>query len=543
MPVRLRKKSYRWEQHRAKDCACGQVHAAVLTCDAAAPRAAQLDPTGTLKLRRSVASDLRARWTAIRRLVAAQVGKADVLALSPLTTHAAAVQAGEDRLKAAQAWLDSSLRQHVVGYDGGSWLSRSVAAAYGMGVQRAAKQVGKLASVDFDRAALHGAAAVVELEGIAEAVSQNAMRALASALIARTLPQAAAREVGQVVQSVGELRGLMLANVSVVKAFNEGMLDALQSLGVRKVGVLPEHLAAAPQLAVRDAKPLLGDANPNQPRNRLGQFRAYARPPSTRQYARVRRAEERLGELGRVNVLTAGDDKVCPTCEDIAEGGPYLIDEARGLIPAHPSCRCAFDPVDDDEPVEVEDAFDPNQPRDPDGRWTDTGISRPRSPSEDVNEVIDAHFKYGMRVGNEEVELKDLNYGTSMGDSPSRVAELAEKIKSDEGYFSRPIVDDEGNVLEGQHRVSAAELLGAKKIPVYRVQDLGRGFPVDEMETVAKGFSVVGHPDRVRQLVRNALKMIHESGSAEKALEEYEHPPGYEAAYIAVLNVAKRKKP
>ena len=53
--------------------------------------------------------------------------------------------------------------------------------------------------------------------------------------------------------------------------------------------------------------------------------------------------ERRLEELEEVNVLTAGDDRVCKICEDIAEDGPYLIDQARGLIPAHPRCRCAFE--------------------------------------------------------------------------------------------------------------------------------------------------------------------------------------------------------
>jgi hypothetical protein len=46
-----------------------------------------------------------------------------------------------------------------------------------------------------------------------------------------------------------------------------------------------------------------------------------------------------------VNVLTAGDDLVCQVCEDISEEGPYSLDEAQGLIPAHPNCRCAFVPA------------------------------------------------------------------------------------------------------------------------------------------------------------------------------------------------------
>jgi SPP1 gp7 family putative phage head morphogenesis protein len=40
---------------------------------------------------------------------------------------------------------------------------------------------------------------------------------------------------------------------------------------------------------------------------------------------------------------TAGDDRVCPECESM-EGRSFTLAEARGMIPAHPNCRCAFLP-------------------------------------------------------------------------------------------------------------------------------------------------------------------------------------------------------
>lgn len=42
--------------------------------------------------------------------------------------------------------------------------------------------------------------------------------------------------------------------------------------------------------------------------------------------------------------MTAGDDEVCEECEDL-EGEIMEIEDARGLIPVHPNCRCAFLPV------------------------------------------------------------------------------------------------------------------------------------------------------------------------------------------------------
>ena len=56
-----------------------------------------------------------------------------------------------------------------------------------------------------------------------------------------------------------------------------------------------------------------------------------------------------------VNVLTAGDDRVCQDCEDIAADGPYELAEARDLIPAHPNCRCAFIPFGDKRFAPIEE--------------------------------------------------------------------------------------------------------------------------------------------------------------------------------------------
>ncbi len=40
----------------------------------------------------------------------------------------------------------------------------------------------------------------------------------------------------------------------------------------------------------------------------------------------------------------SNDARVCERCEDL-DGTTYTIDEARGVIPQHPNCRCSFIPV------------------------------------------------------------------------------------------------------------------------------------------------------------------------------------------------------
>lgn len=67
--------------------------------------------------------------------------------------------------------------------------------------------------------------------------------------------------------------------------------------------------------------------------------------PSARVIGEIEKAQARLEAMGEVDVLTAGDNDVCQDCQDISDSGPYDIDEAESLIPAHPWCRCAFVPA------------------------------------------------------------------------------------------------------------------------------------------------------------------------------------------------------
>lgn len=47
-----------------------------------------------------------------------------------------------------------------------------------------------------------------------------------------------------------------------------------------------------------------------------------------------------------VEFTTAGDERVCPRCRAIErEGRTYTIQQARGIIPVHPNCRCVWLPV------------------------------------------------------------------------------------------------------------------------------------------------------------------------------------------------------
>jgi SPP1 gp7 family putative phage head morphogenesis protein len=48
---------------------------------------------------------------------------------------------------------------------------------------------------------------------------------------------------------------------------------------------------------------------------------------------------------------TAQDESVCPICEELSQqdngNGPgvFTIEQARGVIPVHPNCRCGWLPI------------------------------------------------------------------------------------------------------------------------------------------------------------------------------------------------------
>jgi SPP1 gp7 family putative phage head morphogenesis protein len=91
-----------------------------------------------------------------------------------------------------------------------------------------------------------------------------------------------AAEMLDKIDNLTETRALTLARTEVIHAHAEGQLDQFTDLGVEEVGVEAEF-------------------------------------------------------------STAGDDLVCPECEAL-EGQSFPVEEAHGIIPVHPNCRCTWIP-------------------------------------------------------------------------------------------------------------------------------------------------------------------------------------------------------
>jgi len=486
---------------------------ATLTLDALRTKRA-FDPTNTIGLRRAFQAAAQLRLRQLRAAMRVAVVDHDVLALGG-SEAVMAYHPTDVRLRAFNAWLDSTARAIFAAHD---WLRSWVEKAWASGVRAAAAEVG-LPAAPLRRDHEHLVQlARIELDGIIAALVQRVSREAELIVALSNIPRSRAFwRLGMVFDEIGKARVSMLAETITVKAHNAAKLEMYGAIGVEQVGITPERLLV----------PLHRDTMVFDARRRKRHRRGYG-----------------LEEL--VGVLTAGDDKVCQRCQDMAEDAPYTLDEARDLIPRHPRCRCAVFPWRDPR-FKGEDTADARGRyiRGRGGRFAGSEpgsheekpsrlVKIARPPSEDVSSVAAASFEFSKVLGNRTMSLSELRAGVSQGDDPHRVIELVNAIKAEGGYFSRPIVDQHGNVLEGQHRVLAAHRMGETAVPVVVIKDLAHGQPVDEMRAAIKGV----HPDQAHQLMQYALEAIDESGSAVKALEEFGAPQGFESQWNAALKAA-----
>ncbi len=283
------------------------------------------DPTSTGPLRGKFRNDLDRRWARLRVLVREAISQANILNLGPPTISSIANVAaqhgplpGVDKVQGFSRWIEEAMRQIVLGGQG-EWAARYVDDAVELATQRAEHLVGRVRKINAvaDQRSQHlGSWAEAELRGICDAVSQQAVRAAAQCIMLRKRPAAVARAVCDRINAIGRTRSRQMADHVVVKSFSLATLDAYRAMGISHVGIVPEHLPKIEQ--TKHGKTFARDAK-----------------------------RRRKVDLDVVEVLTAGDDQVCELCQDISDDGPYTLDDAEELIPAHINCRCGFIPADD----------------------------------------------------------------------------------------------------------------------------------------------------------------------------------------------------
>lgn len=292
---------------------------------AIADAARRFDPTGTTDIRSRFRRDMDGRWTTLRRMIFNSInGDADLLGMGALSVQG--VQAHIDPVRTFQSFVDGALSRIVLSGDG-SWVEHYLDEAAARARSRAEKMITQRVTRDAVHHVVRSTAAV-ELQGIAELVSQRAVRAVSQAMIIGSPRRLLAKQAADVAL-VGKTRGRVLVNFTINQAFNNATLDIFEAVGLTKVGIQPERVMRPATDAVR------ASAGPG----------SRTRDPSARTISRIRQAARSLERLKVVEVMNADDP--CPVCEDIAAEGPYTINQARGLIPAHPNCQCAFVPFFD----------------------------------------------------------------------------------------------------------------------------------------------------------------------------------------------------
>jgi SPP1 gp7 family putative phage head morphogenesis protein len=270
------------------------------------------DPSFTRGTVRRYQADIRARWSAIQRVVRATVVTNDALRLGDLPGLFRAAQIGpatrfqfrtdpagktEDFLKWLREQEDAGILETIRPGRTSRWQDVYVRAPYSQGVTHANSFLAA-AGLEIDPSVvgsvfnrpIHAEALSLlytrqftDLSGITAAVDTQISRILTQGFAEGIGPRDMARNMSGAINTIGRNRSLVLARTETIRAHAAGTLNRYKEKGIKEV-------------------------------------------------------------VGQAEFATAGDDRVCPQCAGL-EGTTYSIDEASGVIPVHPQCRCVWLPV------------------------------------------------------------------------------------------------------------------------------------------------------------------------------------------------------
>lgn len=274
------------------------------------------DPTHTTGIRRAFERDMVRRFKSLRRDIVTTIVKNDGFGLrgAPVVNEPGrqfqfAFPRAGDKVSAFMEWLRQQQNATVLELQRGtamrtaaerSWANVYIDGAYQRGIRQAGSELraaGATVSdryldaafnlpVHADRVGLIYTRSYSDLVGITEVMDTQISRVLAQGLIDGLGPMDLARQIVDRVDGIGIARARTLARTEIIAAHAEASLNSYEEAGLEGVAVTAEF-------------------------------------------------------------STAQDNAVCPECEEL-EGKTFLLEEARGIIPVHPNCRCAFIPVIED---------------------------------------------------------------------------------------------------------------------------------------------------------------------------------------------------
>lgn len=269
----------------------------------------RIDPSRTKTLRERFAKEVLRRFNEIKRELRKLVIEEDALGLrSQLRAGLVVMErwrflTTDQKVEEFRRWLSQTIKKTVASED--EYWTEYVVEGYLKGAGRAFDDVKKIIlpeptedfyrgtreeflrqsfayPVSTEKVKLLAGRVFSELNGVSEQLAQTLTRELADSLVRGQSPREVGTRLNKVVDGYKN-RGLTIARTEIIRAHAEGQLDAFERLGVTKLGVAVEW-------------------------------------------------------------STTGDDRVCDMCAPL-KGVVLTVKEARGLLPRHPNCRCAFIPA------------------------------------------------------------------------------------------------------------------------------------------------------------------------------------------------------
>lgn len=261
------------------------------------------DPSRTTTLRYKFAADLVRRFNAIIKEIMQLVERDNAFGLQTNAEGRFAFTSDVQKTDSFMKWLRQMQREKILEISEGAdmqtivdkaWTNKYIQSAYQKGIANAGGQLRKAGAkvgqrwetsafnrpIHADRVATIYMRTFRDLEGITKEMDRRISRSLALGLAEGRSPREIARLLRKEVETIGITRARTLARTEVVAAQADANLTAFQEAGVEGVEVEAEWSTAADP---------------------------------------------------------------CPICEDLA-GKTYTLEEARGMLPAHPNCRCAWTP-------------------------------------------------------------------------------------------------------------------------------------------------------------------------------------------------------
>jgi SPP1 gp7 family putative phage head morphogenesis protein len=268
----------------------------------------RIDPSRTATAQRRFQGDMVRRFKAVNKKIVELIVTNDSLGLvQNIQAEFWQFESNPDKVKKYRRWLQTQIDNDILSVNivGDPWTAPYIESNYRKGITRAYTDSKREFSkehpeafyatrqqyletsfsspVSANKVELLYNRAFTDLEGVTGAMDSQLSGLLANGLAEGRSPAYIARQMSKQIRTLTNTRAKVIARTEMMHAFAEGQLDTFEKLGVDELVVMAEW-------------------------------------------------------------STAGDDRVCPLCEPL-EATIMTVEEARGMIPRHPNCRCIWIPA------------------------------------------------------------------------------------------------------------------------------------------------------------------------------------------------------